>query len=262
MGAYALTRQPEITRGLNQLRDRVDEAQDAMNREPDGGQDLEAALGQVEQLRQRLEEMKSAGQQRGTKGQQGSQGQKGEGQGRQGSQGQKGEAPGQQGAQGQQPGGLAQGANGAPRSVGPGGGSSPDVASGRGGQFDPHGQLGRGFDPATAGRNIREGIRDLGKLEQMLRGNREIPREVTRDVQDLIREMRQVDTGRLSGVTPERLDQIVGSLVDGTEQIELQLRRLAGEKETGSVRSGISQPAPPGYADAVAEYFRRLGRQK
>ena len=96
----------------------------------------------------------------------------------------------------------------------------------------------------------------------MLRGNREIPREVTRDVQDLIREMRQVDTGRLSGVTPERLDQIVGSLVDGTEQIELELRRLSGEKETSSVRSGISQPAPLGYADAVAEYFRRLARQK
>ncbi len=96
----------------------------------------------------------------------------------------------------------------------------------------------------------------------MLRGNREIPREVTRDVQDLIREMRQVDSGRLSGITPERLDQIVGSLVDGTEQIELELRRLAGEKETGSVRSGVTQPAPPGYAEAVAEYFRRLAKQK
>jgi hypothetical protein len=81
-------------------------------------------------------------------------------------------------------------------------------------------------------------------------------------VQDLIREMRQVDSGRLSGVTPERLDQIVSSLVDGTEQIELELRRLAGEKETGSVRSGVTQPTPPGYADAVAEYFRRLARQK
>jgi len=96
----------------------------------------------------------------------------------------------------------------------------------------------------------------------MLRGNREIPREVTRDVQDLIREMRQASARRLSGVTPERLDQIVSSMVDGAEQIELELRRIAGEKDMGSVRSGISQPAPPGYADAVAEYFRRLARQK
>jgi hypothetical protein len=282
MGAYALMRQPEITRGLSQLRDRVREAQSAMNREPNGGQDLEAALGRVEQLRQRLEEMKSGAQQRGAKGQPGSQGQKGEAPGQQGSQGQKGEASGQQGSQGQkgeaqgqqgsqgqkgeapgqQPGGSAQASNGAPRSGGPGAGSSPDVATGRGGRFDPHAPFGGGFDPATAEHTIREGIRDLGQLEQMLRGNREIPREVTRDVQDLIREMRQVDTGRLSGVTPERLDQIVGSMVDGTEQIELELRRLAGEKETGSVRSGISQPAPPGYADAVAEYFRRLARQK
>jgi hypothetical protein len=229
--------------------------------------------------------MKSAGQQRGAKGQQGSQGEKGETPGQQGQQGQKGEAQGQQataggkgeaqgrqghgqkgeGQQGppsQQPGGSAQASNSIPSSGGPGGGSSPEAASGRGGQFDSHGSFVRGFDPATAGHAIREGIRDLGQLEQILRSNREVPREVTRDVQDLIREMRQVDSGRLSGVTPERLDQIVGSLVDGTEQIELELRRLAGEKETGSVRSGVTQPAPPGYADAVAEYFRRLARQK
>jgi hypothetical protein len=269
MGAYALTRQPEITRGLNQLRDRLHDAQSAMNHEPDGGQDLEAALGRVEQLRQRLEELKSAGQERGAKGQPGSQGKKGESSGQPGSQGQKGEGRGQKGPQGQngeapgqQPGGSAQGSNGALGQGGPGVGSSPNVASGRGGQFDPNGSLGQGLDPGTAGRAIREGIRDLGQLEQMLRSNREIPHEVTRDVQDLIREMRQVDAGRLSGVAPERLDQIIGSMVDGAEQIELQLRRLAGEKETGSVRSGISQPAPPGYADAVAEYFRRLARQK
>lgn len=274
MGAYALTRQPEITRGLNQLRDRMRDAQSAMDREADGGQDLEAALGRVEQLRQRLEEMKGAGQ-RGTKSQQGSQGQEREAQGQQGSKAQKGQgqqgkaqngdAAGQKGSQGQKgesPGGSAPASNGAPQAGGPGGGSSPEVASGRGGQSDSHGSFVRGFDPATAGHTIREGIRDLGQLEQMLRGNREIPREVTRDVQDLIREMRQVDSGRLSGITPERLDQIVGSLVDGTEQIELELRRLAGEKETGSVRSGVTQPAPPGYAEAVAEYFRRLAKQK
>ncbi|HXI42805.1 MAG TPA: hypothetical protein VNH83_22675 [Bryobacteraceae bacterium] len=285
MGAYALTRQPEITRGLNQLRDRMREAQSAIGREPDSGQALEAALDRVEQLRQRLEELKSAGQQPGAKGEQGSQRQKGEAQGQQGQQGQKDEAQGQQGSQsgkgeaqgeqgdgqkgqgrqgspGRQPGRSAQASNGAPHSGEPGGGSSPEAASGRGGQFDSHGPFIREFDPATAGHTIREGIRDLGQLEQMLRSNREIPHDVTRDVQDLIREMRQVDSGRLSGITPERLDQIVGSLVDGTEQIELELRRLAGEKETGSVRSGVTQPAPPGYADAVAEYFRRLARQK
>jgi hypothetical protein len=28
------------------------------------------------------------------------------------------------------------------------------------------------------------------------------------------------------------------------------------------VRSGASQPPPPGYAEAVAEYFRRLANHK
>ena len=202
MGAYALTRQPEITRGLNQLRDRLHDAQSAMNHDPDGGQDLEAALGRVEQLRQRLEELKSGGQERGAKGQPGSQGKKGGAPGQQGSgkrDPDRGEGRGQKGSQGQNGEASASSREALRRGrtalrvkAGPGAGSSPNVASGRGGQFDPHGSLGRGLDPGTAGRAIREGIRDLGQLEQMLRSNREIPHEVTRDVQDLIREMRQV----------------------------------------------------------------------
>jgi len=50
--------------------------------------------------------------------------------------------------------------------------------------------------------------------------------------------------------------------LDNMDQVELELRRLADAQQTGSVRSGASQPIPPGYADAVAEYFRRLAAQK
>jgi hypothetical protein len=96
----------------------------------------------------------------------------------------------------------------------------------------------------------------------MLRANPEIPHEISRDVQDLLREMQQVDPMRLSGATPERINQILGQLVGGAEQIELELRRLADDKQAGSVRSGASQPVPPGYADSIAEYFRRLAKQK
>ena len=74
-------------RGLNQLRDRMRDAESAMGRELDGGQDLEAALGRVEQLRQRLDEMKSTGQQRGAKSEKGSLWQNSEAQGQYGQQG-------------------------------------------------------------------------------------------------------------------------------------------------------------------------------
>ena len=48
---YALIQQPAITQGLNQLRDQVREAQSALNRDQAGGNDLEAALGRAERLR-------------------------------------------------------------------------------------------------------------------------------------------------------------------------------------------------------------------
>ena len=117
------------------------------------------------------------------------------------------------------------------------------------------------MDPGNAERIMRDGVRNLNELGQMLRANPDIPHEISRDVQDLMREMQQVDPTRLNGATAERIDQILGQLVGGAEQIELELRRLA-DKQNGSVRSNASQPVPPGYADSVAEYFRRLAKQK
>jgi hypothetical protein len=101
----------------------------------------------------------------------------------------------------------------------------------------------------------------LAQLEQFLRGNREMPRELSRDVHDLIRDLQQVDP-RLLGAEPARLAMIIDQLVGGVEGVELQLRRLADQQQAGSVRSGASQPVPQGYADAVAEYFKRLAREK
>jgi TolA-binding protein len=79
-------------------------------------------------------------------------------------------------------------------------------------------------------------------------------------MQDAIRQM-QYDTSQLSR-NPERVNQLITQLIGGVEQIELRLRRLNEDKQGTSVRSGASQPVPPGYADAVAEYFRRLSKQK
>jgi len=234
---YALTYQPAVTQGLNQLRDHVREAQGALNRDQSGGNDLDAALGRAERLREQLEQLKR----------------RGHGQGRQG------EQPGQQ-QPGQQPGGQQPSSTGTPSATEPGGESS-QAAEGRGG-IGSQSFGGPGINRASAEGAFREGIRNLAQLDQMLRGNREVPHEISRDVQDLMRQMQGVDP-RLLAARPERLDQIVDSLMTGVEEIELKLRRLAdGDQTTGSVRSGASQPPPPGYADAVAEYFRRLANHK
>jgi len=207
-------------------------------------------------LREQLEQLKDSSQGRSQQGQQ---------QGKQSQQGQQpGEQQGQQGKQGQAPGqqpGQSPSANGSTGGTSSGSGS-PDVASGTGGRIAQEGGVpGRGIDPANVERTLREGVRDPGQLEQMLRGNRDIPREFSRDVQDLLREMQGIDPKRLR-TAPERMEQIVDQLVGGVEQIELQLRRLADDQQSGSVRSGTSQPPPPGYTEAVAEYFRRLAKQK
>jgi hypothetical protein len=228
---YAVTRQPAVTQGLNHLRDRVREAQGALNRDQAGGNDLEAALGRVEGLRKQLEHLKSQGREQGREGQQ-----------RQSQQ------------SGQQP-----SATGTLSGSGPGS-ESPSGAISRGG-VGSQAYGGPGISPADSDRTIREGIRDLSQLDQMLRGNREVPREISRQIQDLMRQMQGIDP-RLLAARPERLNQIVDSLVGSVEEIELKLRRLADASQSGSVRSGVSQPPAPGYAEAVAEYFRRLAKHQ
>jgi hypothetical protein len=220
MAEYALPREMTVTQGLNQLRDRVREAQGALDRQQPGGQDVESALARAEQLRQQLEQMRNSASQKGQQGQAPS-----------GQSGQTSESQGSQSATGSPAGGI-----------GPGGG-------------------GPGIDSAYADRVFRNGIRDLTQLDQMIRGNPDVPRETARDVQDLVRQMQRLDP-RLLAADPTRLDQIVGQLLGGVEQVELELRRIADAQQAGSVRSGASQPVPPGYADAVAEYFRRLAAQK
>ena len=42
----------------------------------------------------------------------------------------------------------------------------------------------------------------------------------------------------------------------------MELRRKVDEAGGGSVRSPGAEPVPQGYADAVAEYFRKLSKSK
>ncbi len=238
---YALPREMSVTQGLNQLRDRLKEAEGALNRPQPGGEQIEAALARAEQLRQQLDQMKGAAE------------------------GRKSQAKGGQQQAGSQPGQSGQGsqsANGSQQSgVGPGG-SSPGIQEGDGHAGPGANEFwGRGFDSSSAERIFRSGIRDLTQTEQLLRGNPDVSHESYRDVQDLIRQMQRIDP-RLLSADPARLAEIVSQLLGSVEDVELELRRLADAQHTGSVRSGAAQPVPPGYADAVAEYFRRLAAQK
>jgi hypothetical protein len=108
--------------------------------------------------------------------------------------------------------------------------------------------------PEDLERAYQQGIRDLGRLQRAIEDNPEL----TRDVQGLIREMQRLDPKRFPG-NPELLSNLHGRILAEVEQLELQLRRMVDDKG-GRVRSTSGDPAPPGYADAVAEYFRRLSK--
>jgi hypothetical protein len=84
--------------------------------------------------------------------------------------------------------------------------------------------------------------------------------QIGKDMRDMIHDMYQLDP--LSPGNAEMMKRIEAQMLGGVEQIELQLRRMLDDPQGGTVRSGSTEPVPPGYADAVAEYFRRLSKEK
>lgn len=252
-GAYAWLREAPVTEGLNRLAEQVREAEQALGEAPKGQDNLETALARVEQLRRQIEQLT----------QQGRQGQPGQAQ-----QGQAQQGQAQQGQQASQ----AQGSHGAP-SYGPDDRRSAEAArpedapGGSGWTFSAMNTGERRFTdtgirpPATdrqaLERSYREGVRDLSELRRALGENREI----AEDVSELIREMQRLDPSRFPG-NPELVEQLRTQLLPNLEQLELRLRRELEGGEAGAVRSGLSSPVPSGYADAVAEYFRRLSSRK
>ena len=80
-------------------------------------------------------------------------------------------------------------------------------------------------------------------------------------MQDLIQQMRNLDPSRFPG-NPELIERIRAQFLPALEQMELQLRRKLNDSQGDGVRATGSEPAPDGYSEAVAEYFRRLSRGK
>jgi hypothetical protein len=232
LGQYARLREAPITAGLQNLRDRLREARAALEQEPARRGDAEQTLAQVEQLRRQIERMAQGG--------------RGENRGRSGqprSGNGAAEAPGDDRA--------AQGAGGPMNDFSAMnlGDRQPPAAGGAAPQSGvPAGEMSRLY---------RESLRDLSQLRQAMR---DAP-EAARDIQQLIREMQALDPSRFPG-NPELLARLRTQVLPVLEQIELQLRRELEENQEGQVRTGASDAVPAGYADAVAEYFRRLSRQR
>ncbi len=125
------------------------------------------------------------------------------------------------------------------------------------GDWQPAPGTARPVSAADAERVYRESLRDLTQLRQSIENNP----EAARDIQELIQEMMRLDPSRFPG-NPELIERLRTQVLPSIEQIELQLRRQLDEQQGSQVRNAGSEPVPPGYTEAVADYFRRLSKGK
>ncbi len=269
LGQYAAISEAQTTAGLNELRDQVKQAQQALAagaKDGKGGQDdkaVEQALDKVQQLRQQLERLQAQRGQQGllSRGQPGGPQQNGpQPGGRQG-----GPQPGGQQAGGQQggqqasaPGGGQMGGNapnGGPRNH-PNGG-----AWGAYGGRNDGGNWGNWADGPWNPQQFQQSYRDaVQSLQQLQQGMRDDP-GTQRDIQGAIRDLRQFDPLALSN--DPMLAQRIAAALAGVEQVEMELRRKVEDTTGGgSVRSPGGEKVPQGYEDQVADYYRKLGKSK
>jgi hypothetical protein len=269
-GSQAWLRENNITLGLNNLRDQLQQAQAALQQSGKPGQgpggdsgDLEKALARVEAMRDRMQQLAQSQQGKGRPGQgrqsnplqRGDQGGNSQQPGQQAGQSQEGQSgqPGQGGqpSQSGQPGQNGQsGQSGNGSQTGPNAGYAP---FGGGGPVTP-GNGYAGGSPMPIEQAYRESLRDLNQLRDFVRANP----DVAGDYSNLSRALNPqfaTNDGELS----QRLSHEV---LPEMERLELELRRKLEDKNSDQVRSAGSETVPPGFSDAVADYFRKLSKAK
>jgi hypothetical protein len=276
----------QIASGLQRLRDQLRQAQQALvagGQKQDGTNTANPAvdnldtLNRVERLRRQIEALsgqdaaqRAAGQQPGGQNrdretyQAGSLSRNGEpgqnGQGPQGGQDGRGAQGGQRGGQGSQTGrgsdGSAATGDGTRQA---GGGNRNGTLYGdfdTGGNARPGTPRGAPAQQTPAVDNQQAIVQGLNELTRLRREVANDP-ELQRQVQQLITAMEHLDLRRFPG-NPAMVEELHQRLLSGVDTLELQLRRNLDDKRPGQIRSADSLAVPPGYKDAVADYFRRL----
>lgn len=75
------------------------------------------------------------------------------------------------------------------------------------------------------------------------------------------KEMQKLDPSRFVG-NSTMVEELHPKVLNDVDKLELQLRRNPNQPQTGQVRTSKSAAIPAGYEDAVAEYYRRLGKSQ
>ncbi len=111
--------------------------------------------------------------------------------------------------------------------------------------------------PQDFQQTYRNTMQSLQQLQQQVQGDPNL----ARDIQGLMRDLRGVDP--FAGSNDPLLAERISAALAGVEQVEMELRRKVEDATGGgSVRSPGGEKVPAGYADKVAEYYRKLGKSK
>jgi hypothetical protein len=268
-GGYMVPREAPITETLDKVAEDLKGAEKALGngaQANNGRSEAERSLAQVERMRAQMERMsgrngqQQGGQQQGGQ-QQGGQQQGGQQPGGQQSGGQQsgGQQAGGQQSGGRQPGGGQMGGGGN-RYGQPGYGPRGNEFSGPGtqyGRFVPEGMYnlpdGRQVDPQ---RMLNDASRGLAEMRSQFKDDPNLTRQIT----DVEREISRLRVGDIS--SQELQNRLNREILPNLEALELQLRKQAEQDSGGQVRSAATDKVPPGYTDAVAEYFRKLSKGK
>ncbi|HXP85998.1 MAG TPA: hypothetical protein VN841_14840 [Bryobacteraceae bacterium] len=281
LGSYMVPREAPITQTLDKVNDDIRQAQSAMkdgNAQQGAQGDLERQLARVERLRQQMERMsgqqgnrqgnQQGGQQQGN--QQGGNQQGGQQQGNQQGGNQQGgnQQGGNQQGGNQQGGGNQNGGNqfGGNRNGGRVGTNNGYNYGFGGGNIDPRDSYGRynpqglyqNTEPLTGdpGQSIQDARRTLDEMRQYFRDNPDVATEIG----DLERELQKINVGDIA--SPELQERIGRTILPQLETLEVQMRRELASEDSGQVRSAGAERAPAGFAESVAEYFRKLSKGK
>ena len=275
IGPNSLSAESGISSDLQRFGDQVRQAQQALGagQQQPQGQDSQAAIDRLEQLRNQMEGIaRDTGRPGSRQGQNGQSGQYAEN-----------SQPGQQG--GDQGGRLSRNGSATPDGGAGGGPGTNGPARGEVGDDYTRGYVDRDRGGARNGNNnwwidtgnnsnlpqpvspdnsplppdperaYQQSLDGLNQLRQTVQDDPDTAREL----QELIREMQQLDPKRFPG-NPALFEQLHTQVLNDVDKLELQLRRKLDDKQSGQIRSSNPMPIPAGYQDAVADYFRRLSK--
>ena len=103
---------------------------------------------------------------------------------------------------------------------------------------------------------MSDAVRELSRLRSQFGADTDLGRGIT----DAVRDLNEISKYQLAG--PELQERIRREVLPNLEALELQLRHKVDAQNAGQVRNPATDPVPPGYADRVAEYFRKLSKSK